>query len=612
MRKLLLMLILVTTASGVGVAKANAQQESTLYTETVLYSFTGGQDGQPSTQLQGNDSLVIDSSGNLYGTTNGGGANSGGALFKLDSSGKYTVLHSFCFQDCPGGSAPTSLIRDVSGILYGTTLGGGADQFTPAGTLGAGTIFKLDSAGNYTLLYSFCAQANCTDGLHPYGRLAEDGSGNLYGTTQDGGANNGGTVFKLDPAGNYSILYSFCSQANCIDGASPNAGLFEDASGNFFGTAVNGGASGFGTAFKLDTAGHYTVLYNFCSQANCSDGEYPFAGLVGDASGNLYGNTFNGGNTNGGIVPGGGVAFKIDSSGKFIVLHTFCQQGNCTDGGNPASSFIKDSSGNFYGTTIDGYDGEVFKLDSAGNYTILHTFSYLIDPNYADGFDPVGSLVEDAFGTLYGMTVGGGTIATGRGEGVIYNLVTPSFSIGANATTITINSPGEQGTAAVTITPRDGFNQAITFSDSSCSGLPTGASCSFSPSSVTPSGGVAETTLTISTTATSSSIFQKPLERGKGVFLAFMLPGLLIVVPAASRGRWSVRRIGKIFVLLLVSSVIGLNGCGGGGAGSSIGGGGGSSSGGGSGATPAGTYKVTVTATGSGVSQAMALTLVVQ
>lgn len=591
----LILIMLVVFGDEAGLASANAQQQGpTSYTETVLFNFSPN-DGLPNAQFPG--SLINDASGNLYGTASYGGVNSGGVVFKLDTSGKYTVLHSFCFRDCPGGSFPSGLIRDASGILYGTTGEGGAGQYSVQVYGGGGTIFKLDAAGNYTILYNFCSQTNCSDGYRPQGGVVIDSSGNLYGTTSIGGTNNGGTMFKLDTAGNYTVLYNFCSRANCIDGYGSIAGLIIDRSGNLFGTAVNGGSRGFGTVFKLDSSGNYTVLYNFCSQVNCTDGAYPFAGLIEDASGNFYGTTYNGGRTNNGLSSGGGVAFELDNSGQYRVLHNFCQQGNCTDGGNPIASLISDSSGNFYGTTTDGYDGGVFKLDSAGNYSVLHSFSSYTDA--AGGFDPLGSLAEDAYGTLYGIDSGGGAPATGIGMGAIYSLAIPGFSVAANATNVTIVSPGGQGTTSVTVTPRGGFNQTITFG---CSGLPTGSSCSFSPSSVTPSSGSASTTLTITTTAVTSSNEPGPLGRDKGMLFALSLPGLLILAPVTCSVHWSTRRIGTFFSLILMLSVMGLSGCAGGSAN------GGSSRGG----TPAGTYNVMVTASASGSSQSMTLTLLVQ
>ena len=249
--------------------------------------------------------LIQDAAGNLYGTTNQGGGNrNGGTVFEVDSTGHETVLYSFCSASgCPDGAAPyAGLIQDAAGNLYGTTSAGGADV---GGGYG-GTVFKVDNTGHETVLYSFCSVggANCTDGQQPGGGLIQDAAGNLYGTTSTGGANagplgqGGGTVFKVDSTGHETVLYSFCSAPNCTDGSYPMAGLIQDAAGNLYGTTTSGGATacnapyGCGTVFKLDNTGHETVLYTFCSAPNCTDGAEPaYAGLIQDAAGNLYGTT---------------------------------------------------------------------------------------------------------------------------------------------------------------------------------------------------------------------------------------------------------------------------------------------------------------------------------
>jgi uncharacterized repeat protein (TIGR03803 family) len=216
-----------------------------------------------------------------------------------------TVLYTFCSAaNCTDGSAPYGgLIQDAHGNLYGTTVSGGTNN--------RGTVFKVDNAGHETVLYSFCADANCTDGSAPYGGLIQDADGNLYGTTQSGGgANNAGTVFRVDNTGKETVLYSFCSAANCRDGWLPEGGLIQDADGNLYGTTVDGGANGLGTVFRIDNAGHETVLHSFCADANCTDGKFPYAGLTQDADGNLYGTTLDGG------ANGLGTVFKLTPQRK--------------------------------------------------------------------------------------------------------------------------------------------------------------------------------------------------------------------------------------------------------------------------------------------------------
>jgi uncharacterized repeat protein (TIGR03803 family) len=235
-------------------------------TETVLYTFTGGTDGANPVA-----SLIRDSAGNLYGTTYGGGASNLGTVFKLDTTGTETVLHSF--TGAPDGANPTAaLVRDAAGNLYGTTFAGGLAS-------GTGTVFKLDATGTETVLHTFSGYP--TDGARPTAALIRDAAGNLYGTTSVGGASkfDGGTVFKLDTSGTETVLYSFC----CI-GSGPTAGLLRDAAGNLYGT--NPGLNQFyGSVFKLDITGTVTGLHNFTG----SDGAHPTAGLVRDGAGNLYG-----------------------------------------------------------------------------------------------------------------------------------------------------------------------------------------------------------------------------------------------------------------------------------------------------------------------------------
>jgi uncharacterized repeat protein (TIGR03803 family) len=290
--------------------------------------------------------LIHDSKGNFYGTTRDGGAALEGTVFKLDSTGNERVLHSFNFQQ--DGEMPYGgLVRDAAGNFYGTTPFGGP----PNGGF-YGTVFKLDTTGNVSVLHTFTGGS---DGKHPYGGLVRDAAGNMYGTTQKGGGNgclggNGcGTVFKIDAAGNYTRLYSFTGPRTNGDGSDSHAGLIRDASGNLYGTTYDGGAADKGTVFKLDTTGSETVLYSFTDQP---DGANPIAGLVRDASGNLYGTTFFGGNA--GCQFGCGTVFKLDTTGKETVLYRFT---GGSDGSNPYAGVIIDAQGNLYGTAGGGNGG---------------------------------------------------------------------------------------------------------------------------------------------------------------------------------------------------------------------------------------------------------------
>jgi uncharacterized repeat protein (TIGR03803 family) len=269
-------------ASGVGVVF----KVDTTGTETVLYNFTGKLDG-----ANPYASLIRDSAGNLYGTTFGGGGWGAGVVFKLDTTGTERVLHHFT-GGADGDEPSAPLIQDSAGNLYGTTAGGGASNW--------GVVFKLDRTGNETVLHSF---SGGTDGGYPIAGLIRDSAGNLYGTTQSAGISAAGVVFKLDTTGTETVLYSFTGGT---DGAYPVAGLIRDSAGNLYGTASDGGASRQGVVFKVDTTGTETVLYNFTGG---EDGGLSEAGLIQDSAGNLYGTTYYGGS--GRVTFGNGVVFML-------------------------------------------------------------------------------------------------------------------------------------------------------------------------------------------------------------------------------------------------------------------------------------------------------------
>ncbi len=330
-------------------------------------------------------SLVRDSSGNLYGTTTQGGTSGNGTVFKTTSTGTTTVLHSF--SGTPDGSTPYgALAIDASGNLYGTTIIGG--------TSGNGTVFKTTSTGTTTVLHSF---AGNPDGANPYGGLVVDSSGNLYGTTVIGGTSNNGTVFKTTSTGTTTLLHNFAGNP---DGSRPYGGLVRDSSGNLYSTTSQGGSSNLGTVFKTTSTGTTTVLHNF---AGNPDGSSPYYdGLVRDSSGNLYGTTTQGGSSNLGTV------FKTTSAGTTTVLHSFV---GTPDGSGPYGGLVVDSSGNLYGTTVIGgtsNNGTIFKTTSTGTTTVLHNFA-----GNPDGSRPYGGLIIDSSGILYGPTTQGGTSGLG-------------------------------------------------------------------------------------------------------------------------------------------------------------------------------------------------------
>ncbi|HKV82551.1 MAG TPA: choice-of-anchor tandem repeat GloVer-containing protein [Candidatus Sulfotelmatobacter sp.] len=309
-------------------------------TETVLHSFNvDGTDGAYPVA-----SLVM-YRGNLYGTTvEGGTDNIDGTVFELKHTTKgwtETILHSFGASG--DGSQPycALTVDNKTGNLYGTTNVGGAYSH--------GTVFELTPSGTETILWSF---GNGTDGANPIAGVIRDTNGNLYGTTEYGGDSGYGAVFKLTPSGTESILHSF--DLNGTDGAYPVAKLVM-YSGNLYGTTVNGGAYGDGTVFKVTPSGTETILHSFAN--NDIEGINPYAGLVMH-NGNFYGTTANGGGI-GGVA---GTVFEMTPSGSETILHTF---GGNQDGAFPYGGVAFDKAGNLYGTTLDGGAngfGTVFEL----------------------------------------------------------------------------------------------------------------------------------------------------------------------------------------------------------------------------------------------------------
>lgn len=310
--------------------------------ETVLYSFTGPP-GDGANPLGG---LGYAAGGNLYGTTafggtggcqNGGNPSGCGTVFKVDKTGKETVLYNFTGTD---GRVPlTGTVQDAQGSLYGITYAGGASNL--------GTVFKLDKSGKETVLHSFTGTGG--DGAYPYAGLLQKGN-LLYGTTEYGGSHGSGTVFMMDKTGKETVLYSFTGGT---DGEYPEAGLVPPVD-NLAGTTAGGGAYSFGTIFQLSKTGKYTVLYSFTGTGG--DGSNPTGGLVRDPKGNLYGTTLNGG------AYGSGTAFELDSAGRYTILRSFNPS---TDGQNPYAVMIRDAKGNLYGTAIrlgPSGSGVVFKL----------------------------------------------------------------------------------------------------------------------------------------------------------------------------------------------------------------------------------------------------------
>jgi uncharacterized repeat protein (TIGR03803 family) len=325
-------------------------------------------------------------------------------VYKVDPTGTKTTLHVFC--DTDGANPLATLIRDASGNLYGTAYPGGSHV---CGTLdGCGTVFKIDSSNKFTVLHTF---SGAPDGSNPWGGLVADEQGNLYGTTVQGGTvpsafiGGCGTVFKIDPAGHETVLYRF----SCgTDGGMPTSTPYRDSQGNLYGTAFMGGdliptcfgGTGCGTVFKLDATGKESVLHAFTGEPDAS---FPQAGLT------YFGGYFYSTSSTGGPL-GDGAVFKVDRAGNESVLYSFGS--NPLDGLFTNDPLIHDREGNLYGTT-GILKSTIFKIDPSGNETLLYTFGA-----NGSGPGPSGGLTRDEAGNLYGVTVSGGT----SGFGTVYVL----------------------------------------------------------------------------------------------------------------------------------------------------------------------------------------------
>ncbi len=350
-----------------------------------LYSFTGGHDGaNPAAPL------VQASDGSLYGTTANGGIYGNGTVFRIAPNGTITPLYSFV-GGSDGGNPYAGLIQAGDGSLYGTTEIGGTD--------GYGEIFRISTNGSFTPLYSFTGG---NDGANPVAALIQTQDGSLYGTTENGGTNGVGAIFRISTNGTFTSVHSFSNSS----GANPAAALIQAGDGSLYGATGGGGTNYAGTIFQITTNGVFTSVYSFTGG---NDGGYPTASLLQASDGSLYGTTENGG-TN-----GAGTIFQITTNGVFTSLYSFTGR---DDGANPAASLIQTADGYLYGTTsaggINGW-GAVFRATTDGRLTTLCSFTGTQTPQQpgSEGATPQASLIRASDGNFYGTANQGGAAGNG-------------------------------------------------------------------------------------------------------------------------------------------------------------------------------------------------------
>jgi uncharacterized repeat protein (TIGR03803 family) len=373
-------------------------------------------------------SLVQSANGDFFGTTFGGGVNDFGSVFKMNANGAFTSLYSFCSQpSCADGSEPEApLVRGIDGNFYSTTFSGGSEF--------AGTIFKITPGGVLTTLHSFGSQAGFEDGDFPYGALLQAADGNFYGTTYSGGTFGEGNVYRITPGGTFTTLYSFCPKKTCADGRNPAAGLTQGVDGDLYGTTEQGGVSGVncfrsgcGVIFKITLDGQFTTVYSFCSQAACTEGNNPYAGLIRGSNGNLFGVTPDGG------AGGHGAVFQfVPESAMLTTLYGF----DTTDGQHAFNGLVQFTGGSFYGTTQTGGDsggfGTVFSLSMG-----LNPFVETLPP---DG--TVGSPID-----ILGTNLLGAKKVSFNGAPAVFSVISNSEIVarvpdGATSGTVRVVTPG--------------------------------------------------------------------------------------------------------------------------------------------------------------------------
>ena len=386
--------------------------------------------------------LVQGTDGELYGTTHWGGASNVGTVYKIQTDGTgYALLYSFSSSGGDGNYPYSGLVQGSDGALYGTTYQGGASN--------VGTVFKIQTDGTgYALLYSFLS--NRADGSNPFSGLLQGSDGALYGTTRSGGASGLGTVFKINPDGTgYALLYSF----SYVNGANPQGTLIQGNDGALYGTALFGGAWGYGTVYKINTDGTGCAPLHSFTDVIGWDGSYPASGLIQGSDSALYGTTLYGGRIYSGTV------YKINTDGTGYAQLSYFAGG----GFQVAAGLIQANDGALYGTTIGGgasSNGTLYKIKTDGSgYALLYSFG----SSNGDGYDSQTIPIQGSDGVLYGTTRQGGA----NGGGSIYSY-TIFGTLDHFVLTLAGNETNATSFAGVnTLTAKDVYNNTIINFDAS-------------------------------------------------------------------------------------------------------------------------------------------------
>jgi uncharacterized repeat protein (TIGR03803 family) len=367
--------------------------------------------------------------------------------FSLAVRAQAQTVTNFANFDGVDGARPfgQTVMQATNGRLYGTTTySGGA-----SGIDGMGNVYELTPSGKLSNFYSFCSLANCADGANPFGTPILGSDGNLYGVTAFGGSdasglNGAGTVYKLTLEGKLTTLYAFCPTLPCTDGVNPN-GIIQASDGNLYGATGGGGQFGDGTIFEITSTGEFKSLYSFCSLVDCVDGRAPQEPPIQGNDGNFYGTTAVGG------TEAGGVFYELTASGTYTVLHNFCSlpDENCPEGTTPGP-IVQDASGNFFGTTYEGGShagnykgfGTVFKITPANQFSVLQSFNIL-------NAHPSWGVLLANDGNLYGSTQG--SVVTGINNGTLFeitpeNVFTELYAFGEEYPGSYVNTPLFQAT----------------------------------------------------------------------------------------------------------------------------------------------------------------------